>query len=186
MHLFVSPYIYVLSLVLYIHPSPPKNDKLQAFFYFLALINFPLRMYLVVFSSGSQRWYGCFGDRLGGWQMGEVWMPCSLLVASGTWRISKDGALTRRSIWRERGSGWWSWLGVGGKKNPKGVGSELVGLKKGGWRFLGAMFVFLFQWIIIFFFGRGGGAFYLDIKLGTHFVWGGGQSKFLAAKCCER
>ena len=23
-------------------------------------------------------------------------MPCSLLVALGTWRISKDGALTRR------------------------------------------------------------------------------------------
>ena len=72
------------------------------------------------------------GWPLGGWQMGEVWMPCSSPVASGTWRISKDGALTRRVLMVVA----WRW---GVKKTLRCVGSELVGLKK-GWRFLGTIF----------------------------------------------
>lgn len=189
MHLFVSPYIYVvLPLYIYIYIHPKKNnDKLQAFFYFLALINFPLRIYLVVFSSGSQLWwgdlvtvgwsrlarYGCLVLCLLPWELGEY----QRMVP---WHA--DETEREREI-HLKGDGVLMVVSACGIKNLR-VGleggkvlTELVGLKRGG-GFRGHFFS-LFQWIIIFF-GGGGGAFYWS---GTHFVWGGGQSKFLAAKC---
>ena len=131
-----------------IYTSIPKKTMIRYKHSFTFwLLQFPWRILCVLFSGPNGDWVTV------GWHMGEVWMPCSSPVASGTWRISKDGALTRR--WVSGGGGLmvvaWRW---GLKKILRGVGFELVGLKK-GWRFLGAMFVFLFQWII-FFFGRGG------------------------------
>lgn len=182
--------LHICSItIIYIHPSQKKTmiSYKHSFTFWLLLIFRYVYIWLSFLPGANCD--GVIWWPLGGpdWRgMDALFFACCLGNLENIKGWCLDTQMKRREREREihlKGDGVLMVVSACGIKNLR-VGleggkvlTELVGLKRGG-GFRGHFFS-LFQWIIIFF-GGGGGAFYWS---GTHFVWGGGQSKFLAAKC---